>query len=64
MNIFNYLVIAYLGSAFYMGYVGAQDMWNLGTEQALMAGGVSLFASLPMLGLIYAGFLIVNWIIK
>ena len=60
MKLLNCLVIAYLGSAFYMGYAGAKDMWNLGTESAMMVGGLGVLVSLPTLGLIYLGFLIVN----
>ena len=56
--------IAYLGFGFYMGYVGAKEMWNVGTEEAMMVGGLSVIASLPALGLIYFGFIVVNWLIK
>lgn len=64
MKPLNLIIIAYLGSAFYMGYAGAKEMWNVGTEGAMMVGGLGVIASLPALGLIYFGFLIVNWLTK
>lgn len=64
MKIFDYFVLVWILATFLFTYEGAKDMYDAGSSAALMAGGLGVLTSLPLLGVIYAFVLIFRWASK
>jgi|13_taG_2_1085334.scaffolds.fasta_scaffold09057_2 hypothetical protein len=64
MKFFDYFALIWIIATFLFSYEGAKDMYDAGSSAALMAGGVGVLTSLPLLGGIYVLVVIFRWASK